>query len=1418
MFRHRYLLSLLTLAAVLIWAVPQSQAQNVRARDEAMRSAATEAVPDLEATAPRAVIAPQLPGQNALQGKKRSTQPQREAAAARAKAAREAKAAGVTGRSTGAFGTMAVGGGGGAVPVPTQGGVPDIFGIYSNWANSPRNIRKFVDALPGLTSAGANALGQYIPVAKPDTVTYPGSDYYELSLVQYTEKMHSDLPVTTLRGYVQTNNGTNTTVCGATCTVADNTLAPDPVHYLGPVIVATKDRAVRVKFTNNLPTGALGKLFLPVDTTVMGSGPGPNSGWTGIQPADLICASGPDQPTPPACFTENRATLHLHGGKTPWISDGTPHQWITPATENTVYKSGVSKYDVPDMPAPGAGSQTFYWSNQQSARLMFYHDHASGITRLNVYAGEAAGYLITDDAEKAMQASGAIPPFADTIPLVIQDKTFVDAPNILATDPTWNSGTGALVGSAKTPKAGDLWWPHVYVPAQNPYDMSGVNPWGRWAYGPWFWPPTQDIRFPEVPNIYYDPTCDPFVATYCEPPFTPGTPNTSWGAEAFLDTPVVNGTVYPTLTLSPKAYRLRILNAAHDRFWNLQLYRADPAISVGTAGLTEVRMVPATNPLPAGYPADWPTDGRAGGAPDPALMGPSFLQIGTESGFLPKPVVVPNQPITWNMDPTTFNFGNVDLHGLLLGPAERADVIVDFSTFAGQTLILYNDAPAAFPALDPRLDYYTGAPDMRDTGGVASPVAGFGPNTRTIMQIKVTGPGAPTPFVRTALDTAFNTLFATAQDPIIVGQSAYNGVYASNPTFPYFAPAPARAGTFNGVAKIQDTTLYFETAAGLNTSLPMRPKAIHDEMGAAYDEYGRMSAKLGLELPVTTNLNQTFWTLNYVDPTTETIVNNLTPGSVVPGDGTQIWKITHNGVDTHPVHFHIFDAQLVNRVGWDGVIRLPEATERGWKDTIRISPLEDTIVAVRPSAPRLPFGVPDSIRPLNPALPIGATDGFTNIDVNGQPLSPVTTNVLTNFGWEYVWHCHILSHEEADMMRPIRLNVAVTGPAAPVLSRSGTTLPATLTWTDPTPATPANLGNPRNEIGFWIQRANVTTSGTVGTYSQIGTTPVPANTTTFTDTTASQTGRYSYRVQIFNAVGTALSNAILVEPGTTAPPTAPSNLNAAPASPAGVLLTWNDNSNNETGFLIQRAPDNTFASVTPFNVGAGVISYPDTTAAVGITYFYRVIALNGTVQSAPSNIVSITLAAAGAPSNLAATILSGPGVRLNWTVNSTTQTGFQIQSATNATFTGGSLQTFNVAGNLTTWQQNVNQGTYYYRIRATFANPTPPSAWSNTAVAGPPAAPTGLIATQASGATNVILTWTDNATNESSFTVQRSSPGGAAPYTTISTRPSRAGTGSVTYSVPRSSFTPGQTYTFQVQATNALGNSTYVVSASIVTH
>ncbi len=194
----------------------------------------------------------------------------------------------------------------------------------------------------------------------------------------------------------------------------------------------------------------------------------------------------------------------------------------------------------------------------------------------------------------------------------------------------------------------------------------------------------------------------------------------------------------------------------------------------------------------------------------------------------------------------------------------------------------------------------------------------------------------------------------------------------------------------------------------------MKPKAIHDEMGATFDDYGRMSAKLGLERPFTNAAIANFILQNFVDPATE----------IVRPDEIQIWRITHNGVDTHPIHFHLFDVQVLNRVGWDGFIRLPDDNELGWKDTVRIAPLEDTIVALRPVEPLVPFALPNSIRPLHPAMPIGSTEGFSQIDTtDGGDLVPSQTNRMENFGHEYTWHCHILSHEENDMMRPIVLNV-----------------------------------------------------------------------------------------------------------------------------------------------------------------------------------------------------------------------------------------------------------------------------------------------------------------------------------------------------------------------------------------------------------
>jgi len=85
------------------------------------------------------------------------------------------------------------------------------------------------------------------------------------------------------------------------------------------------------------------------------------------------------------------------------------------------------------------------------------------------------------------------------------------------------------------PEYRDLWWPHVYMPAQNPYnpDLSGVNAYGRWHYGPGSSRHQRSVR--AVPNPLYDPECEPNLVVFCQPPENPG-PQSVLGAEAFMDT------------------------------------------------------------------------------------------------------------------------------------------------------------------------------------------------------------------------------------------------------------------------------------------------------------------------------------------------------------------------------------------------------------------------------------------------------------------------------------------------------------------------------------------------------------------------------------------------------------------------------------------------------------------------------------------------------------------------------------------------------------------------------------------------------------------------------------------------------------------------------------------------------------------
>lgn len=144
--------------------------------------------------------------------------------------------------------------------------------------------------------------------------------------------------------------------------------------YPGPTIEARRNRPIRVHWINDLPTTHL----LTVDHSIHGA----------------------EEFRP-----DVRNVVHLHDGNTPAAFDGDPDQWYTP---------GLTEI------GPAFVTDIFEYPNRQPATTLWYHDHAVGITRLNVYAGLAAFYILRDRAEERLP----LPRGDFEIPIAIQDRTF----------------------------------------------------------------------------------------------------------------------------------------------------------------------------------------------------------------------------------------------------------------------------------------------------------------------------------------------------------------------------------------------------------------------------------------------------------------------------------------------------------------------------------------------------------------------------------------------------------------------------------------------------------------------------------------------------------------------------------------------------------------------------------------------------------------------------------------------------------------------------------------------------------------------------------------------------------------------------------------------------------------------------------
>jgi spore coat protein A, manganese oxidase len=770
--------------------------------------------------------------------------------------------------------------------------------------NTSPGLTKWMQPLRGLNYPAGHLLGALgypkdpngIPVAMGSVD--PGlakTTMYEIGIQEFSEKLHPNLGPTKLWGYVDISAGG----------LKDGSGFPLARH-LGGLVVAVRPNAAagalgsasRLRFTNNLPS----RHILPVDITL----PGAN-------------------------LAQNRVAVHLHGGFIPWLCDGGPFDWWTPGCESYAtgqsFQNGPSSiFDNTGTPM-GQGQADYYYGNDQSTRLMWYHDHAFGITRLNAYAGIATGYLCVDLANDTARLTVNSPGTGSVIPLVWQEKSFVwgnDGTNGLPvtgtflTDPTW-----ADISRPDVQTPGSLWYEHTYNPKLFKLATGGL----------------------------------PIV----EPSIIP---------EFFGDTMLCNGLVFPLLqnlglkvdkatglplvpnvveTIEPKAYRFMLLNATNARFLNINTFVADATAD----GIT----LNAKTQFPANLP------------------GPAMTQIGNEAGYLAADV-------KYGVDATgtvrtAFPFNPATMGGnLILGPAERADVIIDFSAFAGKDIILYNDAPAPFPGGAPTNDYYIG---NAKNPAMAAAVPGSGPDTRQILRIRVA---------------------ATRSDglPIAANNGPFLNGSALDPAPIVPLTMPPASTVLTGQTAVPVQTIPITTVINGTKNLTLNE---------AFDRWGRLIQELGTTAPqLAGGFGQP-----YLNPPTEVVT---APGNV------EVWNIFNTTADTHPMHFHLINAQVLSRQPFkmvkglltvSGVARGPDANELGWKETIKMHPGEVIQILMK-------FDLPADPVPLagKPAITIPSSQRMDT-----AAASPATAGFLIpgKKHHEYVWHCHILEHEEHDMMRPL---------------------------------------------------------------------------------------------------------------------------------------------------------------------------------------------------------------------------------------------------------------------------------------------------------------------------------------------------------------------------------------------------------------
>ncbi len=613
------------------------------------------------------------------------------------------------------------------------------------------------------------------------------ADYYEISMKQFSQQiLPAGMPATTVWGY------------GAIRSASDRGLLLHNAPSL--TIEAQAGRPVRVKWINDLKkaNGDFRPHLLPVDPTLHWANPPGGVAGRDSRPVFTETPGSYRGPVP--------IVTHVHGAVMVGDeSDGYAEAWYLPAAadipdgyarKGTWYRYLRRKAFETYGALWGPGFATFQYPNEQRASTIWYHDHALGMTRVNVYAGPAGFYIVRggpagDDAVKDVRTGlkavlpGPAPKANDKFPA---NKTYYEIP-VAIQDRSFN------------------------------------------ADGSLFYPDTR---------AFFDEYAGPYI------PHTDLSP--IWNPEFFGNTIMVNGNTWPFQTVEQRRYRFRFLNGCQSRFLILDFAK---------------------------------------------IPGVEVWQIGNEGGFLAAPV-----------DLTTTN-GNQ----LLMGLAERADLIVDFTNVPAGNYVLGNVGP-----------------DEPFGGGVP--------------------------------DSDFD-----AADPETTGQILQFRVV------PAVAPDPTTPPRF----------LALPPLTPLPTPVRTRPLALLEMMSMDSGHDGPAAAMLGVLDDDGVSMHK-MWD--------DAVSENPSAGD------TEVWEFYNFTADAHPMHVHEVVFEVVNRqalvldetsgevvqpVGFAGEPRPPESWESGFKDTVIAYPGEVTRIRAQ-------------------------------FKQNGQ----------------FVWHCHIVEHEDNEMMRPYRI-----GPVQP---------------------------------------------------------------------------------------------------------------------------------------------------------------------------------------------------------------------------------------------------------------------------------------------------------------------------------------------------------------------------------------------------